>query len=131
MNKENTAEKKVDLEKEIDQKGITYGPLKHELMRFACKLQNVPENNVDEEGETIDNKFRVKLFDPTSNWTWYISEYDRNTDIAYGWVIGFDKEWGSFSLEELANIRGGMDIGIEIDTYFEPTEIEKIIKAHE
>ena len=35
MNKENTAEKKVDLEKEIDQKGITYGPLKHELMRFA------------------------------------------------------------------------------------------------
>jgi hypothetical protein len=107
----------------IDQAGITYGPAKLALMQKACRLQNVPldESNVDENGNTIDDTLRVKLFDPCSSWTWYIQGWD-GENICFGLVVGFEKEWGSFSLKELSSIRGQLGIGIEIDTYFTPVQ---------
>jgi len=112
----------VYLADHISQNGITYGKKKWELMREACRLQNVPTNNVTAEGETIDPLFRVKLFDPCGSWSWFIQEYDPKTDIAFGLVKGHEEELGSFSLDELASIKGRLGIGIEIDTHFTPTE---------
>lgn len=43
----------------------------------------------------------VKFFSPYSNWTWYAFEYDPEDGIFYGFVKGFDDEWGNFSLQEL------------------------------
>jgi hypothetical protein len=48
--------------------------------------------------------------------------------IFFGYVIGFEKEWGYFSLSELESARGPLGPPIERDLHFTPkpfSEIEK------
>jgi hypothetical protein len=96
-------------------------------MQKACRLQKVPfsDDNIDENGSTKDTTLRVKLFDPSGSFTWYVQEWD-GSDICFGYVQGFEGEWGSFSLKELSSIRGRMGIGIEVDTWFNPTPAQEI-----
>lgn len=118
----------TDLTDHIDQAGITYGADKLALMQKACRLQRVPisDDNVDDMGGTKDETLRVKLFNPTGSWTWYIQDWD-GEDVCFGYVMGFENEWGSFSLNELARTRGQLGIGIEIDTWFKPVHRDEII----
>jgi len=124
-------EKAVCLADHIDQSGITYGEGKVELMRKACRLQGVPltDENTDEDGNTINPWLFVKLFDPCTGWRWYVQDWD-GQDICFGWVEGFEKEWGSFSLSELGNIRGHLGIGIEIDTHYMPKHKDLVIEKY-
>ena len=112
----------VYLADHINQNGITYGQRKLELMQKACQLQGTPltDENTDQDGETISPYFRVKLFDPCGSWTWFVQDWD-GSDICFGFVVGHESEWGSFSLSELASVKGRLGIGIEIDTHFKPT----------
>ena len=111
----------------IKQSGITYGPQKLALMQQACRLMGMPlsSGNLNAEGEAVCSLLRVKLFDPCSRWTWYIQDWD-GEDICFGWVTGFENEWGNFSLKELSEIEGPLSIGIEIDVHFRPVEQETI-----
>jgi hypothetical protein len=86
-------ETSVNLADHIDQAGITYGARKLALMQEACRLQNVPldDDNIDENGGTIDSTLRVKLFDPCGSFTWYVQSWD-GSDICFGFVKGFDDE---------------------------------------
>jgi hypothetical protein len=43
----------------------------------------------------------VKFFSPYNGWTWYAFEYDAEENMFFGFVKGFENEWGYFSLEEL------------------------------
>lgn len=115
----------INLLKHIDQAGITYGKRKLELMQKACQIMQVPIDNIDDEGRTIDPLLRVRLFDPTSSWCWLIQDWD-GSDICFGYVHGNEKEWGSFSLRELSEIRGNLGIGIEIDTYYSIRQQETV-----
>jgi hypothetical protein len=47
----------------------------------------------------------AKLFNSFGAGTWYLTEYEEETEIAFGYVTGlsFD-EWGTVSVQELANI---------------------------
>ena len=112
----------VNLYDHINQSGVTYGADKLALMQEACRLQQVPlsDDNVDENGATLDTTLRVKLFNPCGSWSWYIQDWD-GADICFGYVVGHEDEWGSFSLNEIAHTRGQMGIGMEIDTWFMPT----------
>ena len=112
----------VYLADHINQNGITYGAQKLELMQKACRLQGTPltDDNTDQDGETISPYFRVKLFDPCGSWSWFVQDWD-GSDICFGFVVGHESEWGSFSLSELASVKGQMGIGIEIDTGYRPT----------
>ncbi len=65
-----------------------------------------------------DPQIVVKFFDPTGSWTWYATEYDRNTKTFFGLVHGHEKELGYFSLEELESVKGAFGLGIERDEYF-------------
>ena len=67
----------------------------------------------------------IKLFDPCSNWSWYVTEYD-GTDTFFGLVVGHEVELGYFSLQELKNCCNRFGIGIEIDLYFEPVTINEL-----
>jgi len=87
----------------------------------------ITDENVDSEGETLSPLFRVKLFDPCGSWTWYIQDWD-GQDICFGYVEGFESEYGSFSLEELSEIEGPMHIGIEVDVYFKPIGSKVLVK---
>lgn len=61
---------------------------------------------------------RIKLFDPTSNWTWYIAEYDPETRRAFGRVHGFEDEYGYIDMKEIVDQRGRFGLPIERDLYW-------------
>ena len=72
----------------------------------------------------------VKLFLADSNWTWYIIEIDKqDNNTCFGFVDGFEKELGYFSLKELANIRDSLGVKVERDISFKPTKLETILKG--
>jgi hypothetical protein len=63
----------------------------------------------------------VKYFAPWSNWRWYATEFD-GKDLFFGFVEGFEKEWGYFSLSELKSIEPSPDtfyLAIERDRHFD------------
>lgn len=68
----------------------------------------------------------VKFFTPWSNWTWYCLEYDPGERIFFGYVVGLNKEFGYFSLDELESLRGPYGLKIERDLYWEPIPLSKV-----
>lgn len=75
---------------------------------------------------------KVKLFDPMTNWTWYIYEYDPESNIAFGFVVGHDKELGEFSLNELRELILGHEDGvpvprIERDLYWDARPLGQVM----
>jgi Protein of unknown function (DUF2958) len=73
----------------------------------------------------------AKFFTPWTGWTWYVTEGSQeDTDfIFFGYVIGFEKEWGYFSLNELQSVKGPGGLTIERDLHFTPkrrSEIKEI-----
>jgi len=68
----------------------------------------------------------VKFFDPCSNWTWYVTEYNPEERLFFGWVVGFEKEWGYFSLDELEQTTNRLGLHIERDLHFKPTAMKNI-----
>lgn len=90
--------------------------LTEELRKALPKLR-------EQEGSADPTVF-AKFFFPASGWTWFVTEGEaEDADfLFYGYVIGFEAEWGYFVLSELegVNIRGLM---IERDRYFEPGKL--------
>jgi hypothetical protein len=72
---------------------------------------------------------KVKLFDPTGSWTWYVAAYDPDTRIAWGLVDGFEKEVGSFSMEDLVAVRGRFGLPIERDLHWRPQYLDSLVGA--
>ena len=69
----------------------------------------------------------AKLFSPFSNWTWYITELDRETGQCFGLVEGLETELGYFDLTELAEttVLGGVP-AVERDLYWQPITLGEI-----
>lgn len=69
----------------------------------------------------------AKFFFPASGWTWFVIEGEPNGDdfLFYGYVIGFESEWGHFGLRELEEVEVD-GFRIERDIFFEPTPFSKI-----
>ncbi len=70
-----------------------------------------------------DVKVRLKIFNPCGGQTWFVTEYDPETEEAFGLVdLGFGfPELGYFSIRELQSIEGPLGIGLERDLYFGKT----------
>ena len=66
-----------------------------------------------------DHFVYVKYFFPAANWTWFVTEGEPSGDdfLFFGYVIGLEKEWGYFTLQQLeeVNYRG---LSVERDLYF-------------
>lgn len=73
----------------------------------------------------------IKLFTADSNWTWYLTEVDRETGEAFGYVVGPEAELGYIDLNELSVLRGRMGLPVERDLYFAPTKIGALREVHE
>ena len=71
----------------------------------------------------------AKLFSPYSGWTWYITEWDRESGLCFGLVEGFQVEIGYFDLTELAEVTvfGGVP-AVERDLYWQSMTIGEIRK---
>lgn len=69
--------------------------------------------------KTVDHKVVVKLFNPGGAGTWYLTEYDKDNDVAFGLCCIHDKEIGYVSMKELRDFRGTFGLKIERDKYFD------------
>jgi DUF2958 family protein len=71
----------------------------------------------------------LKFFTPDSNWTWLVTEGSPEDDdfMFFGHVLGFEAEWGYFTLSELESARGPLRLPIERDLYFEPAPFSVVI----
>lgn len=85
---------------------------------------------------TADPLVVLKFFTPDSNWTWYVLEgrqeatEDREDDwLFFGLVNGFEEELGYFTLSELEDARGPLNLPIERDLYFRPVPLSKVRKG--
>jgi hypothetical protein len=81
------------------------------------------------EEQGLDTLAHVKFFTPTSNWTWYASEFN-GEDILFGLVSGFELELGYFSLKELKEVKGPMGLPIERDLHFQPKSLRELRYYH-
>lgn len=72
----------------------------------------------------------IKFFTPDSSWTWYVTEGspEEGDFIFFGFVVGFEKEWGYFALSELESARGPLGLPIERDLHFEPGPFSEVSK---
>jgi|PlaIllAssembly_1097288.scaffolds.fasta_scaffold00234_12 hypothetical protein len=85
----------------------------------------MPKFYATEDIPTEEKVLQVKFFHPMSNWTWYGVEYDQKTRTFFGYVQGFENEWGYFSLDELESVKVH-GLGIERDLYFEPQKFSHL-----
>ena len=106
--------KMTDLEISTFQKRPAY--------RYIRQSDNVPNLETEEPNPIA----RIKLFDPTGGWTWYVSNYDPASRIAYGLVDGFELEYGNFSMEELVEFRGRWGLPIERDLHWHPRPLKGV-----
>ena len=68
-------------------------------------LERVPELYAQEDVSLADKEVHAAYIIPfRSNWTWYMTEYDRESGDAFGLVLGIEPEWGYFNLEELKEL---------------------------
>jgi hypothetical protein len=79
-----------------------------------------------------DRTVHAKFFFPAGKWTWFVTEgQDDEGDFRmFGFVIGFEKECGYFSLNELEaiNING---LTVERDIYFTVGKFRDVVdNAH-
>jgi hypothetical protein len=67
-----------------------------------------------------DPTVHVKFFCPWNQWTWYATECEAQDGdfIFFGYVIGHEREWGYFSLNELSSVSGPFGLKIERDIHF-------------
>ncbi len=77
-----------------------------------------PLYSQDSKGE--DAIARVKFFNPMGAGTWYASEFDPVEGLFFGVAIIQEREFGCFSLAELAEVRLPFGLKIERDLYFKP-----------
>ena len=77
----------------------------------------------------------AKFFSPVGGATWYASEYDPETKIAFGYVKdlvpsenGMFDEWGSFSIDELQSVQLPFGLYIERDLHFQETRFNDLIQ---
>lgn len=91
-----------------------------------------------EVGDQLESKNPLviaKFFDPVGSATWYATQYNPQTNICYGYVMGlvadpqgrFD-EWGPFLVDELESIRRPFGLTIERDIHFSETPFDEIFK---
>ena len=75
--------------------------------------------------DELDPVARVKLFNPSGSWSWFIVEYDPATRQAFGLVDGFEREAGEFNMAELVDLRGSLGLPVERDLHWTPRPLSK------
>jgi len=86
----------------------------------------IPPFYSGEDIELEEKMIYAKFFLADANFTWYILEYDPESNTFFALVDGLDRELGYVSLEELEQVRGHMGLNIERDLYFSPVKYKDL-----
>ena len=81
----------------------------------------VPKFYSSEDIELEDKMVYAKFFLADANWTWYVLEYDKDSNSIFALVDGLEQELGYVSIDELEQVRGHLGLHVERDLYFTPT----------
>ena len=80
-----------------------------------------------QEGKS-DPVVHVKLFHPAGAGTWFVTEYDPENKMAFGFVTGFGgDEFGYISMDEMECADLPLGIQIERDIHFKPQLLSKCL----
>jgi hypothetical protein len=91
------------------------------------ELKTLPKLYETEEISVENKLLYIKLFIPSSIWTWYIAESDGG-DECFGLVIGDETEFGYFSIKELSGLTDPFGkLIVERDEYFIPTIVKEVL----
>jgi hypothetical protein len=75
----------------------------------------------------------LKLFTPSSSWTWLVTEYDPASGQAFGFaydsLFPMGAELGYISIPELQALRGRFGQAVERDTSFRPKPMSEALRA--
>ena len=92
-------------------------------MKLLTKIQRekLIRNHAENDGkeQTTKHKVVVKLFNPVGLGTWYLTELNPYTEMAFGLCELTEKEIGYVSLTELEELKLPVGLKIERDKYFE------------
>lgn len=101
-------------------------------MKLITKTLEERFEKIGDQSQSVDPIFIAKFFNPCGSQTWYATEYDKETNICFGYVTGmaFD-EWGTFSIEELEALKLPFGLKIERDIYFKEIRSNKFIQDRE
>ena len=98
-------------------------------MKLLTKAQRekLIRNHTENENATEPKKHKVvvKLFNPVGMGTWYLTELNPYTEMAFGLCEITEKEIGYVSLTELEELRLPMGLKIERDRY---SKIDKTLE---
>ena len=100
-------EKKIESKAEIEEakEPQYYSKDDPENLMTNEMLERVPELYSQEDVALADKEVHAAYIIPfRSDWTWYMTEYDRESNDAFGLVLGIEPEWGYFNLEELKEL---------------------------
>ena len=83
---------------------------------------------IGNQSESKDPIVIAKFFNPCGSGTWYATEFDSQTEIAFGYVTGLGhKEWGYFSIAELKTVKcPPFGLPIERDQWFDEQKFSKV-----
>lgn len=105
------------------------GLRRHQLLTAADRKALINQSQ-DQESELWQKQVITKFFCPYSYWTWYAVEFD-GEDTFYGYTIGHENEWGSFSYSEMQEMKvtlGGYKVpGIERDCSFDAIPVRDLV----
>jgi hypothetical protein len=91
------------------------------------KIKDKLISNHQKQDGTKTFRAELKLFNPTGMGTWYISELNPETNVAFGLCDLHETEFGYISLDELEAIKLPFGLSIERDKFFQPKEFQDII----
>ena len=86
------------------------------------------KNHLEQDGSKTF-KAEVKLFNPCGIGTWYLSELNPDTNVAFGLCELHEKELGYVSIDELKEIELPFFLKIERDLYYQPTHFSDLMQS--
>ena len=91
---------------------------------------SIPKLYSQDNVPTDEKMVYAKFFFPAGNWTWFVTEGEEEEGDyrMFGFVIGFEEEWGYFSLNELEGVSSS-GLSVERDIYFEPGKFADVINT--
>lgn len=81
--------------------------------------EQIPKLYSQENVKTDEKIVYAKFFFPAADWTWFVFEGEQEDRdyVFFGFVVGFEEEFGNFTLNELENINVN-GLKVERDLHF-------------
>lgn len=99
---------------------------------YIPKAINIPSFGEQNRQNRQDYMLYIHLYSIVGDWHWYIAEYDKDTDTAFGFVSGYIDRWTIFSVKELYKAEAeDLYPSIMRDILFKPISFKTLLSNEE